>query len=125
MNIVNFKPVDPSSRKEIVTRKNILIAAFYGDIRGLRDAISENSLSIHSVDDVSHGTALHIAAGVGSWTCVEYLVERTEIDLFAEDVLGNTALVRAGKLGHDAIFDYLANRMFPNRRIFPSSGPGP
>jgi len=125
MEVVNFTPVLPGSEKKLLSKNNILVSAFYGDIDGLKKAIEEDPRCLDSVDSASGGTALHIASGVGSYSCVEYLITRTKIDLFAQDVLGNTALTRAAKLGHSAVFELLADKMYPNRHLEAKPTPNP
>lgn len=99
--------------KELI--ENILTAAYYGDLEALRRATVEYPQSINFTDKFSGGTALHISAGLGNYSCVEFLLKANGVDAFQKDNDGNDALARAYEIGHYAICDLLADKMYPHR----------
>lgn len=108
---INFKyenEVMENSREN-----NILTAAYYGDTAQLRRAIDESPGSINVRDSFTGATALIIAAGVGNYSCAEILAATEGVDLLAKDYDGQDALDRAFILGHSALCEMLADRIWP------------
>lgn len=102
--------------KENLT-ENILKAAYYGDLDGLRRSVQECPEAVTFFDDFTGASALHYSAGLGNYSCVEFLLACPKIDVGQKDFEGNTALDYALRVGHNKVFEILADRVFPNRNI--------
>ena len=114
-NII-FETRYPSKYEGKIT-EDILAAAYYGDLDGIKRAVEEAPDAVKFSDKFTGSTALHISASLGNYSCVEFLVNCSGIDLFQKDNDGNEALAYAYEIGHYAIADLLADRMFPNRHL--------
>ena len=125
MNILNFKPKLAETIEELLSARDLFSSAFFGDLDGMKAAIESDPRCIYAIDECTGATALHIAAGIGSFSCVNFLLKNSDVDLFAKDVRGDTALMRAAKLGHAAVFEIVSDRMYPNRKHSTALAPGP
>ncbi|OXT02740.1 hypothetical protein B7H23_07660 [Notoacmeibacter marinus] len=98
-----------------VVENNILEAAHYGDLDTIKAAVAENADSVNFFDKFTGSTALHISAGSGNFSCVEFLAKCDGIDLFRADNDGKEAVHYAYEIGHYVIVDFLMDRMYPAR----------
>jgi ankyrin repeat protein len=99
-----------------------LQAAYYGDLEGLKRAVSEHPECVNFSDDFTGATALHFSAGLGNYSCVRYLLSVPGIDLSLTDNEGKTAIQYAIRSGHNEIFVLIADRVFPNRHVAAKLG---
>lgn len=115
VNIVNFITNYPEGMRREDLSEDIITAAYYGDLDAIKRAVAECPQSVTFTDQSTGSTALHFSAGLGNYSCVEFLVGCSEIDLFQKDHKGDHALMRAFQIGHKAIITLLADRMYPER----------
>ncbi|WP_350335262.1 ankyrin repeat domain-containing protein [Coralliovum pocilloporae] len=114
-NIISFNVIDNLGNLIKDFRHDIIEAAYYGDLDGIKQAVAENPACVHYVDEFTGKNALHFSAGLGNYSCAKYLVDHTDIDVNAEDKRGETALLHAARIGHDALGTMLMDKMNPYR----------
>ena len=117
MNVysINFIVRTPEGMKKEDLSESILEYAYYGDLDGLKRAILEYPDCINFSDDFTGATALHFSAGLGNYSCVNFLLSVPGIDVRQLDNDGKSAMDYAVRTGHNEIFKLLADRVFPNR----------
>jgi len=102
--------------------ESVLQSAYYGDLEGLKIAVSKHPECVNFSDDFTGATALHLSAGLGNYSCVKYLLSVPGIDLGLTDNEGKTAIHYAIRSGHNEIVVLIADRVFPSRHIAATLG---
>ena len=114
--ILEFQIEDYTGKAIEGLQKNIIKCAYLGDLDGIKSAVKEDPTSVTFVDSFTGCSALHISAGLGNYSCVEFIISCRHVDLFQTDKKGVQAIARAFEVGHYAIADLLADKMYPNRK---------
>jgi len=87
----------------------LLFTVANNDLTGLRNmAFNGCDMSAKDYDD---RTALHLAACEGHLDCVKFLLEKCSLDPSPKDRWGQTPLDEARNFGHDAVVQYLEQRL--------------
>ena len=73
---------------------DIITLSYAGDVAGVKRVV-ESGVSINTTEDRTKFTPLHIAVGKAHLDLFNYLIDRDDIDLWAEDRWGRTAGVIA------------------------------
>lgn len=88
---------------------NLLFGAYNGDLTALRLMALANSDMLAS--DYDGRTALHLAAAEGHLDCVQFLVEKCNVDVSVMDRWGNTPYDDAVRFQREAVQHYLESAM--------------
>lgn len=86
---------------------SIIYGAEINDLNHVKLALADDPRSINGRDRALGVTALHIAAGDGNRSLVEYLVEQPGCKLDIEDYKGRTPALLAIIVGRDDIADII------------------
>lgn len=88
---------------------NLLFGAYNGDLTALRlMALANNDMA---ASDYDGRTALHLATSEGHLDCVQFLVEKCNVNVLAADRWGHTALDDAVRFNRTAVKIYLEKVM--------------
>ena len=104
---------------------NILHACYYGKMDELPRALEEQPESINAQDEHSGSTPLHIAASLGNYSMVKFLLNVEGIDLRIKNHKGNDAFDLAWQSGNRAVLQLIDQHQNPWKHMIPSDDPAP
>lgn len=129
MSVLSFKYYGADLNEGLdfrIEKYNILQLSYYNDLEAIKATVKESPHIVNIKDDFTGRTPLHIAASLGNYSVVKFLLSCPGVDARSVDFSGRSALELGGLIGHAEIFNAIADAIAPGRhdcRVDEQGGP--